>query len=50
MSRESKLTMTDFVFNDRFQLNYYISYLFHHLNKSIAKGELSFTYEILFFA
>jgi hypothetical protein len=33
MSRESKLTMTDFICNDRFHLNYYISYLFHELNK-----------------
>ena len=42
MSRESKLAMTDFVIDDRFQLNNYISYLFYQLNnKSNAKGESS---------
>jgi hypothetical protein len=31
MSKEGKLTMLDFVINDRFQLNNYISYLFYQL-------------------
>jgi hypothetical protein len=29
LSKENKLTMTDFVINDQFELNNYISYLFY---------------------
>lgn len=31
MSKEKKLTLLDFIINDRFQLNSYISYLFYQL-------------------
>ena len=33
LSKENKLTMMDFVINDQFQLNNYISYLFYQKNK-----------------
>ncbi|WP_191567296.1 hypothetical protein [Metabacillus idriensis] len=29
MSRENKLTLSDFVNNDRFELNSYLTHLFH---------------------
>lgn len=29
VSKESKLTLSDFVNNDRFELNAYLTYLFH---------------------
>jgi hypothetical protein len=32
MSNNSKLTLSDFVSKDRFELNLYISYLFHQFN------------------
>ena len=42
MSKENKLTMTDFIINDQFQLNHYISYLFYQLtNHNYIKRESS---------
>ncbi|WP_428910439.1 hypothetical protein [Niallia sp. Krafla_26] len=42
MSKDSKLTMVDFVIDDRFQLNHYISYLFYQLtNTNYRKRESS---------
>lgn len=42
MSKESKLTMLDFVIDDQFQLNHYIAYLFYELtNNGESKREAS---------
>ena len=34
MAKENKLTLIDFICNDRFELNSYLSYLFYQLGKS----------------
>jgi hypothetical protein len=35
VSRESKLTLFDFVYNDRFELESYLSYLFYRFNDNV---------------
>ncbi|UNJ81195.1 hypothetical protein (plasmid) [Metabacillus dongyingensis] len=40
MWRESKLTLSDFVYKERFELNSYLTYLFHQLNnKDLNQSE-----------
>jgi hypothetical protein len=34
LSKEGKLTMIDFIIDERFQLNHYISYLFYQLTNN----------------
>ncbi|WP_279382020.1 hypothetical protein [Metabacillus bambusae] len=33
--RKSKLTLTDFVYKDRFELNSYLTYLVHQFNDTV---------------
>jgi|tagenome__1003787_1003787.scaffolds.fasta_scaffold6805729_1 hypothetical protein len=35
MYRESELTFSDFVYNNRFELNSYISYIFHQFYDNV---------------
>ena len=35
MYRESKLRFSDFVYNDRFELNSYLSYMFHQFYNNV---------------
>ncbi|MGM0876184.1 MAG: hypothetical protein ACQEWV_15790 [Bacillota bacterium] len=38
MSRESKLTLSDFVNKDRFELNTYLTYLFHQIYDNVPNS------------
>ncbi|MBZ9536889.1 hypothetical protein KGR20_22280 [Cytobacillus oceanisediminis] len=39
MSGQSKLTFSDFVIEDRFELNSYISYLFHQVKNNVDQSK-----------
>lgn len=39
MCRENKLTFSDFVIKDRFELNSYISYLFHQVKNNADQSK-----------
>ena len=39
LSKEGKLTMLDFVIDNQFQLNHYISYLFYQITKNNFQKE-----------
>lgn len=36
MSRQSKKTFSDFIIKDRFELNSYLTYLFHQVQDNVA--------------
>ncbi|MCV9885386.1 hypothetical protein [Metabacillus halosaccharovorans] len=39
MCRENKLTFSDFVIKDRFELNSYLSYLFHQVKNNTDQSK-----------
>ncbi|MCM3440502.1 hypothetical protein AB3Z07_07065 [Metabacillus halosaccharovorans] len=39
MCRENKLTFSDFVIKDRFELNSYLSYLFHQVKNNADQSK-----------
>lgn len=39
VSGQSKLTFSDFVIEDRFELNSYISYLFHQVKNNVDQSK-----------